>query len=162
MVENKNEIDLLREENKVLAERVIELKKLIRSVSIPIIPSVIPGVVLIPISGEVSATRFDLIIPELLEHAGKEEIDTVILDFTAINLNGLDDLNILGHYLITISSSLRLVGSQVIVVGINPQFAQELAKSQFQFIKELNTFSTFKSALQFLMKEKGLSLTKKV
>ncbi|WP_053365180.1 STAS domain-containing protein [Bacillus sp. FJAT-27245] len=161
MTENKNELQFLREETKKLKDRVSELEGLVRSVSTPIIPSIIPGVLLIPLAGEVSASKFDLIIPELLEHAGSEEIDTAVLDFTAISVEGLDDLKILGHYLINITSSLRLVGSQVLVVGIAPRFAQELAKSQLQFIKELQTFSTFKSALQYLMRKKGLALIKK-
>lgn len=162
MSDFKKEIELLRVDNKRLENRITELENLVRTVSTPIIPSIIPGVVLIPLAGEVSASRFDLIIPELLKHAGAEEIDTAILDFTAISVKGLDDLKILGHYLINLTSSLRLVGSQVLVVGVSPGFAQELTKSQLQFIKELRTFSTFKSALQYLMKEKGLSLTKKL
>ncbi|RDU36011.1 hypothetical protein DRW41_15595 [Neobacillus piezotolerans] len=160
MSDYKNEMELLREENKRLTDRISELENLVRKVSIPIIPSVIPGVVLIPIAGEVSVSRFDLIIPQLLEHAGADEIDTAIIDFTAISVEGLVDLTILGHYLINLTSSLRLVGCKVLVVGISPGFALELTKSQLQFIKELRTFSTFKSALQYLMKEKRLSLTK--
>ncbi|WP_409273755.1 STAS domain-containing protein [Neobacillus sp. SCS-31] len=162
MTENKNELESLREKNKRLENRITELEDLVRTVSAPVIPSIIPGVLLIPLAGTVSSSKFDLIIPELLEQAGGEDIDTAILDFTAISIKGLDDLKILGHYLINLTSSLRLVGSQVLVVGITPGFAQELAKSQLQFIKELQTFSTFKSALQYLMKKKGLSLMKKV
>ncbi|RHW41662.1 STAS domain-containing protein [Neobacillus notoginsengisoli] len=153
-----SEIQILRDKNRELMERVNELESLVRTVSVPIIPSILPGVILVPLAGEISPQRFDLIIPKILSHAGSKDVDSVILDFSAISMEEIGDLNILGHYLINLTSSLRLVGVQAIVVGIHPQFAQELVMSQVSFIKELKTFSTFKAALQSLMKDKGLSL----
>ncbi|OCA83383.1 hypothetical protein A8F94_19075 [Bacillus sp. FJAT-27225] len=149
------------EQNEQMKKRIAELEHLVRNVSVPIIPSIIPGVILIPIAGEASPALFDLIAPKILSHATDEEIDTAVLDFTAISVKELGDLNILGHYLMNLVASLNLIGVQVLVVGITPQFAQELVFSGLSFIKELKTFSTFKAALQHVMKEKGLALTVK-
>jgi rsbT co-antagonist protein RsbR len=43
------------------------------------------------------------------------------------------------------------------VVGFSPQFAQVMVKSGLSLVKEVNAFS--KSALEFLLKKKGLALT---
>lgn len=161
MAEKTNELQHLKAQNMALAKRIEELENLVRTVSVPLIPSILPGVILVPLAGEISPERFDLIIPKILGHAGNKDIDSVILDFSAISMKEIGDLNILGHYLINLTSSLSIVGVQALVVGINPQFAHELVMSQVSFIKELKTFSTFKSALQFLMKEKGLTLVEK-
>ncbi|WP_052342607.1 STAS domain-containing protein [Bacillus sp. EB01] len=154
------ELKLLMEKNQQLENRILELENLVRNVSVPIIPSIIPGVILIPIAGEASPALFDLITPEILRHASNEEIDTAVLDFTAISVKELGDLSVLGHYLMNLVTSLNLIGVQVAIVGITPQFAQELVLSKLGFIHTLQTFSTFKAALQHLMKEKGIKFAR--
>ncbi|RFU68117.1 STAS domain-containing protein [Peribacillus saganii] len=157
---DKNEEELLQEKIKELTQQVNELETLVQNVSVPIIPSIIPDTILIPVSGEVSVSRFDLVIPKILNYVNNVNIDSVILDFSAITLKEVENLVILVRYIESLTSSLKLMGIQVLIVGFTPLFAQELVRSELPFVKELNAFSSFKTALQFLMKEKGLAFTK--
>lgn len=160
MEKRKDEMDLLIKKNKELSGRIQELEDTVLNMSVPIIPSIIPNTILIPIAGELSDERFSIIIPKILDHAGSGDIDSVVIDFTAIASADIEDLELLGNNVESLTSSLKLMGIQVLLVGFTPQLAQNLVHSQLPFVKELNAFSSFKTALQYLMKQKGLVLTK--
>ncbi|PLS14748.1 histidine kinase [Bacillus sp. M6-12] len=156
---DNNERELLQGKIKELTQKVNELEELVQNTAVPIIPSIIPDTILIPVSGEVSINRFGVMIPKILGYANDQSTDSVILDFTAITFKKVKDLELLGKYIESLTSSLKLMGIQVLIVGFTPLFAQELVRSQQPFVKELMAFSTFKTALQYLMKEKGLAFT---
>ncbi|WP_409305624.1 hypothetical protein [Peribacillus sp. SCS-155] len=153
-------LKLLQEENKKLTKQVKQLETLLKNISVPIIPSILPDTILFPFAGELSAIRFNLIIPQILNHANKADIDSAIVDFTAMSINEINDLNILGHYLQNLTASLHLLGVQVLVFGFTPEFARELVISKLSFINEINTFSNFRNAPEYLMQKKGIAFTK--
>ncbi|PLT28119.1 STAS domain-containing protein [Peribacillus deserti] len=155
-----HEIDLLKDQITHLTARVQELEEMVHQMSFPIIPSIIPNTILIPITGELSPERFEVMIPKILEYTADNPVDSIIIDFTAISIREVTCLNILSQYVGDLNSALKLMGVQVLVVGFNPQFTQELVRSGLSFIKELNAFSTFRAALQSLAKQKGISLEK--
>ncbi|MBT2759041.1 STAS domain-containing protein [Mesobacillus foraminis] len=155
---NTNEYETMHETINQLTKRVTELEQLVELAAVPIIPSIIPNTILIPVYGELSPERFQIIMPKILNQANSINTDTAIIDFTAISHQGIDDLAVLGKQLENLTEALNLMGVQVLFVGFSPQFAQELVKSGLDFIKELKAFSTFRTALQFLMKKKGLAL----
>lgn len=142
-----------------LTQRVSELESLIEQAALPIIPSIVPNTLLIPFTGVLSSERFQMIIPKVLNDASGTTTDSVILDFTAISISNVKDLQDLGKYLKDLIATLNLMGIEVHVVGFSPQFAQVMVKYGLSLVKEVNAFSNFKSALEFLLKKKGLALT---
>ncbi|MET3575692.1 STAS domain-containing protein [Bhargavaea ullalensis] len=141
-----------------LNDQVSSLEKQIEEAHIPIIPSILPNTILIPFAGELSPDRLDRAVTKILNHAAQSRTDSAIVDFTALSLNMVDDLTVLGSFIENLTASLGLMGIRVIVVGISPQFARELVNSGLPIIQHLKAFATFKTALEHLMKIKGLAL----
>ena len=149
---------LLKDRIDELNTRVSDLEQLIEDANIPIIPSILPNTILIPFAGELSHDRLDLSVAKILDYASNSHTDSAIIDFTAISLNMLDELEVLGEFIEKMTASLALMGIKVIVVGISPPFAQVLVNSGLPFIQQIKAFATFKTALEYLMKLKGLAL----
>lgn len=143
-----------------LTQKVEELEALVKELSVPIIPSVIPETILIPLVGELSPERFQTINQRLLEYVYNQRINTAIVDFSAITVKEISDFQVLADYVGNMNASMGLMGVKLILVGFTPQFAQELVRSGLPLTDQLNTFSTFKSALEFLMKQNGMGFTK--
>ncbi|WP_052737823.1 hypothetical protein [Bacillus sp. SA1-12] len=99
-----------------------------------------------------------MIIPKILQHVNNSSVDTAIIDFSAISTKDITDLAVLGKYIEDLTGSLKIMGIDVLVVGFTPEFSNELVKSGLSFVKELQAFSSFKTALQRLMKQKGLAI----
>jgi rsbT co-antagonist protein RsbR len=152
----KSELEWMREEIRQLKKQISEYEQLIRDISAPIIPSIVPETILVPITGRLSSKRFHIIVTKILEIAHTQQVSTVILDFTAITEKEAGEIGILGKNIEKIISSLGLMGVQVIFVGFSPSITQILVKSKLAVLSELKTFLSFRASLQFLMKQKGL------
>ncbi|MRX72737.1 hypothetical protein GJU40_11310 [Bacillus lacus] len=142
-----------------LEERIRELETIIEHSSVPIIPSIIPNTVLIPLTGELSPSRFEQIIPRILEGGKIKDVDSAVIDLSAITTKEIENLNIAGHYFRNLIVSLNLLGIQVFFVGFTPALAKELVQTGLPLANELTAFSSFKAALTFLMKKKGLAFS---
>ncbi|WP_100331322.1 STAS domain-containing protein [Bacillus xiapuensis] len=159
MVENK-EIERLQGEILQLKQQLKEQEQLINDISVPIIPSIIPETILVPITGKLSMTRLELIIDKIIKESYRlsvsEDISSVIIDFTAISKKEIDEIDTFGFYIGNLIDALGLMGKRALFVGFNPDVTQKLIQSGLSVTKQLNSFATFKTALQFLMKEKGM------
>ncbi len=160
MEKNTDELKLMKDTINRLTKKVNELEIFIEQVSVPIIPSVLPNTILIPLAGELSPERFQMFIPKILNYVHNSSYTFIIIDFTAISIKEIADLAQLSTCIENLTASLKIMGAEVIVVGFSPQLSQELVKSDLEFIKELKAFSTFKKALEFLMEKMGLALVK--
>lgn len=158
MDRNTTESDNMQETINRLTKRVKDLEDLVVQAAVPIIPSIIPHTILIPVFGELSPERFHMIIPKILDYANNVETDTAIIDFTAISTKDIDDMAVLGEDIESLKASLNLMGIEVLFAGFSPQFSQDLVKSGLNLVKEIKAFSTFRTALQYLMKKKNMAL----
>lgn len=156
-MDDNKEAENLREEVRALKKELSDYKQIVKELSAPVIPSIIPKTILVPITGKLSQERFELIISTLLETCYEKSIETVIIDFTAISKHEAGESSMLGKSIDNLVSSLKLMGSETFLVGFTPSLIQELMKSGLAFSQELHTFLTFRSALQYLMKKKGIS-----
>lgn len=153
---NINETEQLHEEIRQLKEQVDQYENLIKEISAPVIPSIVPDTILIPIVGRLYPERFDAIISKILSVSSSQETNTVIIDFSAITKNEIGELEVFEEYINHMNSALTLMGAQTLYVGFTPAVTQALVHSGLQSIKELHTFSTFRTALAYLMDEKGI------
>ena len=145
----------------VLTDRIKELEAIIQKVSVPMIPSIIPDTLLVPLTFDISVNYFDQVIQIILNYVNNTEFDSIILDFSGFILKDCDNLELFSKNIDNLVSSLKIMGIQVLVVGLSPTFVKDLILCQLPFMNSLPTFSTFKAALEWLMKEKGLVLTRK-
>ncbi|MFC4411902.1 STAS domain-containing protein [Chungangia koreensis] len=143
-----------------LSQQVENLEALVKELSTPIIPSVIPETILVPLVGELSPERFQTINHRLLEYVYNKRIQTAIIDFSAITVKEISNFEVLAESVGNLNASMDLMGVKLVLVGFTPHFAQELVRSGLSIIDELNTFSSFKTALEYFMKQQGMAFTK--
>lgn len=109
----------LRQKVDDLAQR----DRLIRTLSTPII-QVWDGVLVVPLVGELSAERSDLLSGNLLEHVVARAATVVVLDLTG--LSNVDSAT--AERLSRTMAALRLVGAECSVVGLSPPLAQAMVE----------------------------------
>ena len=151
-----NTVQDLRKEISELKMELQECKQVIESMSVPIIESIIPSTVLLPITGKLSEDRLEKLVSAVSSRIFSMNIDTIIIDFSAIGNKEIVEVGIFGEYIVTITNTLTLLGIEALYVGFTPEVALEIIKSEYDTIKGIKTFPTFRTALQHLMKVKGL------
>lgn len=93
----------------------------VRELSTPIMP-IYPGILVLPLIGTIDPTRAGQIMETLLEGISSYQADTVIMDITGVTVVDTDVAN----YLLQAARAARLLGSQVILVGISSTIAQTM------------------------------------
>lgn len=142
-----------------LNKRVEELESLISQIMVPIIPSIMPNTILVPFAGELTPKYSQDVVSKVLNHVATTGTEIAILDFTVLSIEKPESLSFFGRAIEELSASLSLMGIEVITVGFTPHFAREVTLSGLPFVNKLKSFTTFRSALQHLMKERGMELT---
>ena len=138
-----------------LKDLVKYYEMVIQNMSAPIIPSIVPKTILMPIAGLISSERLELIRRKALEHAGEHrETESVIFDFTGVQSEDIQsfDYNELANELTALNSGLKLMGLRPIYVGFNPKFVREIVHAGIQV--DLEVYQTFRAALKEILDEK--------
>ncbi|PLR90850.1 hypothetical protein [Bacillus sp. T33-2] len=148
----------MEKEIQELKKQLNESKLIIDSMSVPIIPSIIPETVLIPIVGKLLPGRFEKIISQIANLINFETVNTVIIDFSGIGENESIEMDVFGESIIKLNNTLNLFGIDVLYTGFTPAVSQKIISSEMQSVKTLKTFLTFKTALKHVMKHKGIKL----
>ncbi len=142
-----------------LKEQIARFEKIIMTMSTPIIPSIVPKTILIPIVGYMYKERFDNIETQTLAYIGEhKEVENVIFDFTGVSLEHIQtfDYNDLALSINRLNSSLRLMGIRPIYVGFNPSFIKEIVYASLHV--EIETYKDFRAALNHLLGENNTAL----
>lgn len=137
-----------------LKEQLEYYKSIVYNMSSPIIPSIVPKTILVPIAGYIYRERFNNIETELLTYiAEHREVENVIFDYTGVSTNDVSsfDFNELALAISNLNSSLKLMGMRPIYVGFNPKLIQEIVRAGVHV--EIETYQSFRNALQGLLNE---------
>ena len=97
------------------------LRRVIRELSTPVVP-IADRVLLLPLVGEIDLERSSLIMERLLEAVITHRAEFVLMDVTGVPSIEVE----VAVSLFAVARSARLLGSQVIVVGLSPDFARSL------------------------------------
>jgi len=146
-------------EMQALKDKVKYYENIINNMSAPIIASIVPKTIMIPIAGYMFKERFTIIQTKTLTYVGEHrEIEQAVFDFTGVSVEDISsfDYDELGSELFQLNNSLKLMGIRSIYVGFNPRFVREIVHAGIQV--ELETYVNFRAALQRLLKEKKQSL----
>jgi rsbT co-antagonist protein RsbR len=135
-------IDEASDELRQKVSQIEEQRDLIRSLVAPII-EVWSGVLVVPLSGALSAERAERLNAELLERIVLLRARDVILDLTGI---ASVDAQVADHITRTIAST-RLVGASCTVVGLSPHVAQAFVAIDAQ-LSGARTLRTLADALR--------------
>ncbi|MGM0841320.1 MAG: STAS domain-containing protein [Bacillota bacterium] len=160
MTDEKQEIQQLKNEIKELKEQLVQSEQLIMEISAPIIPSIVPETILIPITGRLSPERFETIISKILDVSYGGDINTIIVDFSAISEKEIGETDIFGTYIHNMAKAIGLMGIETLFVGFTPALTQVMINSGVRKLKGIKSFLTFRTALQYLMREKDITFQK--
>jgi rsbT co-antagonist protein RsbR len=151
---------LVNERLQELEQKIKEYEIILSEMAAPIIPSIVPETILVPITGLLRMERFDKIREKLLNYIHNKDIETAIIDLTDITGERVEDLCLdeIGMELQEMATSMSLMGVRTLFVGMNTELVKQMVLAGIKL--EAQTFSTFQSALKFLMKEKGLEFRK--
>ncbi|ARK26213.1 hypothetical protein SporoP37_07090 [Sporosarcina sp. P37] len=154
----------LAEEVKELKEKIIVYEQLIEELSAPIIPSIVPDTILVPVTGALSVGRFMHIQNKLVQRIADNTVYTVIFDFTDISALAVEEnmgYELLSEKINELVSVLKLMGTETLFVGFSPAFAQNLVLSNVGKFDQFRAFTNFREGLQYLLEQKGLEIIRK-
>ncbi|KQL33400.1 MULTISPECIES: hypothetical protein [Bacillaceae] len=137
-----------------LKDKIAYYEQIIQTMSTPIIPSIVPKTIMIPIVGYMFPERFVNIETQTLMYIGENrDIENVVFDFTGVRLEDVEsfDYNDLAISISRLNSSLRLMGVRAIYVGFNPRFIREIVHASIHV--EIETYKSFRVALNRLLSE---------
>lgn len=152
----------MSQENEILElkEKIAYYERIIKTMSTPIIPSIVPKTIMIPIVGYMFKERFENIESQTLQYVGEHrEVEKAVFDFSAVSLEDVEafDFNDLALSISRLNSSLRLMGIRPIYVGFNPRFIREIVHANIHV--ELETYNSFKVALNRLLSEMNQTIS---
>jgi rsbT co-antagonist protein RsbR len=131
-----------------LKETVEELERTQKSVealSAPILP-ILPRVLVLPIIGNLSPERAQLVSKNVLRATYERRARAVILDITGLPVLDTE----LAQKLIATSKAAQLLGTRVALVGIQPEVAQTLTALQIDF-RDLQIYADLESAIENML-----------
>ena len=156
-----NEVKSAAEEIKELKEKIKSYEKLIEELSAPIIPSIVPNTILVPLTGTLSVERFMHIQEKVVKRIADNIVHTVVIDFTDISIFEVEEKmgsELLSAQINELVSVLKLMGTETIFVGFSPDFAQHLILSNLTEFSKIRAFKTFNLGLQYLLAQKDLEI----
>lgn len=105
-----------------LSEATIDAQRsMIRELSTPVVP-ITDAILVMPLVGAIDTLRARQILETLLDTIVERNAKVLIIDITGI---AVVDTGV-AHYLLQTARAIRLLGAQVILVGISPEVAQTM------------------------------------
>ncbi len=125
------------------------LRDVIRELSTPVVP-IADRVLLLPLVGAVDMERSSLIMERLLDAIVAHRAEVVLMDVTGVPSIEPD----VAVRLFTVARSARLIGAQVIVVGLSPEFARSLVSFGVD-AGEVLTLASVQRGLELAARRRG-------
>lgn len=156
-------IESLKQEINRLNEKLERYETYIKELSAPIIPSIVPHTILVPLTGGITEERLTHILEAILHHLQYGEVENVLIDLSGTNINDVDssDYQLMAAKMRDLIGAIKLMGARTIFVGFSPLFAREMVLSGVVRDGRIHSFSTFRSALQHIMKDKGFEMNQR-
>lgn len=139
----------------MVENRTMELRKMIRELSSPVIP-VLDGILVTPVMGRFDQERSDDFTETALQAIVEHKASMLILDVTGIK--AMDSLIL--RTLEKVTQSIQLIGAVPIIAGISPKLVMEM-NSKGIYLKDLKCFATLKHAVHYAIALDGIQIVKR-
>ncbi len=133
------------EEILTVHEAQARLLETVHALSSPVIP-LYEGIVILPLVGHIDTARSQQIMEELLQGVGRHQAQVVILDITGV---AVVDTKVAQH-LVQTAKATRLLGCQVVLVGIRPEVAQTLVELGVDLVGII-TYQNLQAGLEYAL-----------
>jgi len=127
-------------------------QEMLRLLSTPVI-SVWPGVLALPIIGEVGPERAATMTESVLARVVSERATHIILDLTGMMAVGSDT----ARALLRLAQAVRLLGARCLLTGIGAQLASALVGLTFE-LSDVTALPTLADAIAHVLRERGVHL----
>jgi rsbT co-antagonist protein RsbR len=139
----------------VAHERMIQAQALqIRELSTPLIP-LHAGILALPLVGTIDSYRATQIMESLLEGIAEQQADVVIIDITGVPVVDTG----VGNHLLQAAQAAKLLGAQVILVGISTEVAQTMVQLGIN-LTQIVTLATLEAGISYAFALQGLVVEK--
>ncbi len=136
-------------------EVIREQAAIVQELSSPIIP-IYQGILVLPLVGAIDSRRAAQIMEHLLESITTHQANIVMLDVTGVPVIDTS----VASYLFQTAQAVRLLGSQVILVGIRPEIAQTMVQLGIDLTKMIAR-ADLQSGLEYALDQRGLAIRSK-
>ncbi len=130
-------------------------REVISELSSPIIP-IHAGILVLPLIGAIDLARGEQLTATLLPAIAREQAHGVLLDITGVP--ALDAPT--AGWLIRIARAARLLGAEVILVGISPAIARTMVDGALD-LRGLVAFGTLQAGLEHLLARRGFVIQRR-
>lgn len=137
----------VREE--MLQEQALQL----RETASPIIP-LYKGILVLPLVGTIDEHRAAQIMESLLQGIAREHANVVVMDITGVPMVDTQVAN----YLIQAARMARLLGAQVVLVGLGPEIAQTIVQLGVD-LSDITTRADLQAGIEYVLNLRGLHIT---
>ena len=127
-------------------------QEMLRLLSTPVI-SVWPGVLALPIIGEVGPERAATMTESVLNRVVSDRATHFILDMTGMMAVGPDT----ARSLLRMAQAVRLLGARCLLTGIGAQLASALVGLTFE-LSDVTALPTLADAIAYVLQERGVHL----
>lgn len=143
----------IQELESLVAEKTKMLQKLVKELSSPMIP-VLEGIVVVPLIGRYDENRAEDLINNTLNNLPKHQARYVLLDLTGLN----KDISTYTAELIDkLGSAARLLGVEVILVGISAELAMVITETMTR-LKKYECLQTLQHGIYYALGKSGKSI----
>ena len=136
-------------------EEINKGQSLMEEMYAPIIRTILPDVLLLPITGSLSEERLYKIKEKALHESSAKQASFMVIDFTGMT-SLRDDYIVIE--LETISQALALLGTEVIYTGLSTTIVRQLVHQGTIITNK--TFATFNQAIHYICQLMGYKLIK--
>lgn len=141
--------DQIQTQNAALLE---QQRELVRLLSTPVI-SVWPGVLALPILGEVGPERAAAMTESVLTRVVQDRATHIILDLTGLRAVAGET----AKSLLRLSQAVGLLGARCLLTGVGPQLATVLVQMNFE-LREVEAHPTLADAIGRVLRERAVQL----
>jgi GAF domain-containing protein len=129
-----------------------DLLATVRALSSPVIP-IFEGIIVLPLVGGIDSDRAQRFTESLLAGIATQEAQVAIIDITGVPVVDTGVAN----YLLRAASAARLLGSEVVLVGIRPEVAQTVVQLGVD-LAGIVTRADLQSGVEYALRSVGQQL----
>ena len=124
----------------------------LQELSAPIIP-IYGGVLVLPLIGAIDTQRATAIMETLLEGVAERNARVVLLDITGVPVVDTS----VAHHLIQAARAVRLLGAEIVLVGIRPEIAQTIVQLGVD-LSGISTMADLQGGVAYALQQLNLTI----
>ncbi|GEK33803.1 hypothetical protein [Kurthia sibirica] len=146
-----------------LEKEVMTYRTVLNEMAVPIIESVMPHTLLMPLTGHIYKERIQLIDETLYAKIVKNrDVRSIIIDFTGQTLKDYRfiELSEFSASLKNLNELLKLLGIRTLYCGFSPELVFELVRAGFTI--EIDAYPTYRAAVEQLVKDTNYTIAQHI